>query len=46
MSDERFDPVSLEIMWSRMLNVAEEMWSHHPAYRRLDDHRVRKRLRL
>ena len=22
-----FDPVSLEIMWSRMLNVAEEMWS-------------------
>ena len=24
---ERFDPVSLEIMWSRMLNVAEEMWT-------------------
>ena len=24
---EDFDPVSLEIMWSRMLNVAEEMWS-------------------
>ena len=24
---EQFDPVSLEIMWSRMLNVAEEMWS-------------------
>ena len=23
----QFDPVSLEIMWSRMLNVAEEMWS-------------------
>ena len=27
MATERFDPVSLEIMWSRMLNVAEEMWS-------------------
>ena len=27
MANERFDPVSLEIMWSRMLNVAEEMWS-------------------
>ena len=22
-----FDPVSLEIMWSRMINVAEEMWT-------------------
>ncbi len=24
---EQFDPVSLEIMWSRMINVAEEMWT-------------------
>jgi N-methylhydantoinase B/oxoprolinase/acetone carboxylase alpha subunit len=24
---ERFDPVSLEIMWSRLLNIAEEMWT-------------------
>lgn len=23
----QFDPVSLEIMWSRMLNIAEEMWT-------------------
>ncbi|MFQ5989634.1 MAG: hydantoinase B/oxoprolinase family protein [Candidatus Methylomirabilales bacterium] len=23
----QFDPVSLEIMWSRMLNVTEEMWT-------------------
>ena len=22
-----FDPVSLEIMWSRMLSIAEEMWT-------------------
>lgn len=26
-SNQNFDPVSLEIMWSRMLNVAEEMWT-------------------
>ena len=24
---ETFDPVSLEIMWSRLLNIAEEMWT-------------------
>ncbi len=24
---KQFDPVSLEIMWSRMLNIAEEMWT-------------------
>ena len=24
---QNFDPISLEIMWSRMLNVAEEMWT-------------------
>lgn len=24
---ERFDPISLEIMWSRLLNIAEEMWT-------------------
>jgi N-methylhydantoinase B/oxoprolinase/acetone carboxylase alpha subunit len=24
---EKFDPVSLEIMWSRMLNITEEMWT-------------------
>ena len=24
---QAFDPVSLEIMWSRMLNIAEEMWT-------------------
>ena len=24
---EPFDPVSLEIMWSRLLNIAEEMWT-------------------
>ena len=24
---DRFDPVSLEIMWGRMLNIAEEMWT-------------------
>jgi|TARA_B100001971_G_scaffold213658_1_gene247683 hypothetical protein len=23
----QFDPVSLKIMWSRMRNVAEEMWT-------------------
>ncbi len=27
MTTTDFDPVSLEIMWSRMLNVAEEMWT-------------------
>ncbi len=27
MTANHFDPVSLEIMWSRMLNVAEEMWT-------------------
>ncbi len=26
-SDELFDPVSLEIMWSRLINVADEMWT-------------------
>ncbi len=26
-NSQNFDPVSLEIMWSRMLNVAEEMWT-------------------
>ena len=26
-ASQNFDPVSLEIMWSRMLNVAEEMWT-------------------
>ncbi len=26
-SPTQFDPVSLEIMWSRMRNVAEEMWT-------------------
>lgn len=24
---QQFDPVSLEIMWSRLLNITEEMWS-------------------
>ena len=23
----RFDPVSLEIMWSRLVNITEEMWT-------------------
>jgi len=26
VSDQRFDPVSLEILWSRLINVAEECW--------------------
>ena len=26
MSDQRFDPVSLEILWSRLINVTEECW--------------------
>ena len=24
---DEFDPVDLEIMWSRVVNVAEEMWT-------------------
>ena len=23
----KFDPVSLEIMWSRLVNITEEMWT-------------------
>lgn len=26
-SDEVFDPVSLEVMWSRLINIADEMWT-------------------
>ena len=25
--DEAFDPVSLEVMWSRLINIADEMWT-------------------
>jgi N-methylhydantoinase B/oxoprolinase/acetone carboxylase alpha subunit len=24
---DRFDPVSLEVMWSRLINIADEMWT-------------------
>lgn len=27
MSDPRFDPVALEVMWSRMINITEECWT-------------------
>ena len=26
-TDEEFDPVSLEIMWSRLISIADEMWT-------------------
>lgn len=26
-TDQTFDPVSLEIMWSRLINIADEMWT-------------------
>ena len=26
-SQELFDPVSLEVMWSRLINIADEMWT-------------------
>lgn len=26
-TDELFDPVSLEVMWSRLINIADEMWT-------------------
>ena len=25
--NETFDPVSLEVMWSRLINIADEMWT-------------------
>lgn len=27
MSGDRFDPISLEIMWSRLISIADEMWT-------------------
>src|SRR5687768_1829686 len=27
MNEEHFDPISLEIMWSRLISIADEMWT-------------------
>jgi len=27
MTDARFDPITLEIMWSRLISIADEMWT-------------------
>ncbi|HET7034879.1 MAG TPA: hydantoinase B/oxoprolinase family protein, partial [Thermomicrobiaceae bacterium] len=27
MSQRQFDPVSLEIMWSRLIGIADDMWT-------------------
>ena len=40
------DPVGLEIMWSRLIAITDEMWTHRAADRRLDGHRRGAGLRL